>query len=175
MQKKFGLSLSFATNILFVMTVSEAFLNMGTTFLTSRYGRRTLLMSVSSFLIFLGILMMNLLSSGDGISYIIMAFVLFGLGRGMLASIIYNCIGMVTNKENLAFQTGLYFFSCNMGHVTYLTIFATITESMSQESYDQGLVFLVSIIVLALFCTLVLFVVDGRKGWILMKLEQKRN
>jgi hypothetical protein len=102
MQKKFGLSLSFATNILFVMTVSEAFLNMGTTYVTSRYGRRTLLMSLSSFLIFLGILMMNLLSSGDGISYIILAFVLFGLGRGMLASIIYNCIGMVTNKDNLA-------------------------------------------------------------------------
>lgn len=62
-----------------------------------------------------------------------------------------------------------------MGHVTYLTIFANITESMSQESYDQGLVFLVGISVLALFCTGVLFVVDVKKGWILMKLEQKRN
>ena len=93
----------------------------------------------------------------------------------MLASIIINCIGMVTVKEDLALFNGLYIFSCNLGHVIYLSVFASITDGMSMASYDSGLGFLVGVSVVAFVFTGVLYVVDGKKGWILNKLEQKRN
>ena len=109
------------------------------TIFTSTFGHRTSVMCASSLLIFVSITMLLFLDDYVSSSMIVVAMCFFGVGRGMLASVIANSLGMVTKDENRTLLFSLYTFSCNLGNVIYITIFAKITDDQNSESYETGL------------------------------------
>lgn len=99
----------------------------------------------------------------------------FGIGRGMLGSIIANSLGMVTKEKNRTLLFSFYTFACNLGNVIYITIFAKITNDQTPESYETGLAIFSGVSLIAFVITVILFFVDAYRGWILVKTEKIRK
>lgn len=57
-------------------------------------------MIMSSTLVGFAIVALSIITADDHVWMIILCMVFFGLGRGILASLIANCIGMVTGQKN---------------------------------------------------------------------------
>ena len=78
-------------------------------------------MCISALCISIGIIGISFATGSEEESTPVALYIVYGIGRGFIGSIIANSIGMVTKKDNLVLLMGLYYFGVNLGEVGNMT------------------------------------------------------
>jgi len=96
LEQKFGFTVDQSKYLTFAMILIQTFVGLGTAFIADRYGLRVLLLNLSIFVSFISIFGLYLIPK----EFILTArflMIFVGFGRGIVLSLLSNCIGMVTS------------------------------------------------------------------------------